>query len=323
MQQSFVPRNSNDNDDSESDDADSSSSHSVSEKDAMSTRMAGLSIRDPPMPSPTSKFNSRPQTATQLATHPAFSMTKSHPQNPITQVDHGTDFSHPSNLNHYHNNPYLGHPHSHPPFSAHMKQPAMANFPSQITQVDRGTDSSRPSNLNHHNNPYLGHPHPHPSFSAHMKQPAMPNFPSQITQHGMDSSRPSNSNTYNNSPYLDYPYSNPSFAPHMKQSAMPNFPSQSTSVHQHDIRGNDGSYRPPVPSSGFNPPQSSNRGPTIRYIDGDMTKYDTSTHQTNISSFNTERNVIKNSFNNNSSHFDYSSKKCLYLSSSCFLICIY
>ena len=123
------------------------------------------------------------QITTQLATHSAFSRTKSDPQNPITQVDRGTDSSRPSNLNNYNNNPYLVHPHSHSSFSPHMTQSAMANFPFQITQVDHGMHSSRPSNLNPYNNSpssYLEYgPYSNPSSSAYMKLPAMANFQSQ------------------------------------------------------------------------------------------------------------------------------------------------
>ena len=54
-------------------------------------------------------------------------------------------------------------------------------------------------------------------------------------------------------------------------------------------------------------PRSSNRGPTTRFIDGDMTEYDGSTHRTDISSFNREGNTVKNSFNNRSFKLDYSS----------------
>jgi len=69
--------------------------------------------------------------------------------------------------------------------------------------------------------------------------------------------------------------------------------SQSAAAHQDEIH-EDNDLHKPLPTS------NSSSGPIFRTIKGDLTRYDTSVHQTNISSFNTERNTIKKSFNNNS-----------------------
>jgi len=252
----------------------------------MNTRMADLSIRDHTMPSlPTSNSNSRPPMATHLPTNPAFSMTHSDSQKPITQVDRGMDSSRPSNLNPSNNNPYLGHSHFNPYFSQPHSNPSFGH----------------PQSFGHpHYNPSFGHPQSNPSFGHPQSNPPF----------GHPHSNPSFGHPHSN-PSFGHPHSNPPFDPHMKQPATANFPSQSTSVHQDDIRGNNSSYRSPPPetSSGSNPPRSSNRGPTVRYFDGDLTKYDTSTHRTNISSFNTEHNVVKDSFNDNSVQVDYYSSR--------------
>lgn len=100
---------------------------------------------------------------------------------------------------------------------------------------------------------------------------------------------------FNLSPY-DHISSNPSLSPRMKDCATDDFLAKSTTG---EIHGNKD-------------PKTPGRGPVFRTIYGDLTKHDTSVHQTNISSFNTENNTIKNSFNDNSSV--ESSVKC-----SCFL----
>ena len=57
----------------------------------------------------------------------------------------------------------------------------------------------------------------------------------------------------------------------------------------------------PASTSAFNSPRpSASAGPTYRKINGNLTRYDNSVHQTNISSFNTQDNKIKDSFNDNS-----------------------
>jgi len=71
---------------------------------------------------------------------------------------------------------------------------------------------------------------------------------------------------------------------------------------------------PPVSTSGNNSPPSSSGGPTFRTIHGNLMKHDKTVNRTNISSFNTERNAIKNSFNNNSLVESSGNHSCQYLS---------
>ena len=131
--------------------------------------------------------------------------------------------------------------------------------------------------------------------------------------HATGSSSPSHLSPDNNA--LHHAHSNPSLAPHMKEPAMVNYITQSNAVQQAGIHGNNDPNRPPpVSTSGNNSPPSSSGGPTFRTIHGNLMKHDKTVNRTNISSFNTERNAIKNSFNNNSLVESSGNHSCQYLS---------
>jgi len=137
------------------------------------------------------------------------------------------------------------------------------------------------------------------TFSRTKSDPQIAQSTTPQVDHAMSSSSPSHPSPNNNA--LHHAHSNPSLAPHMKNPTMVQFLSQPNTAHPGDVHGNnDPNKPPPVSTSGFNFPPSSNGGPIFRTIDGNLTKHDHSFNQTNLNSFNTENNTTQNSFNDNS-----------------------
>ncbi|KAF8816183.1 hypothetical protein BYT27DRAFT_6466950 [Phlegmacium glaucopus] len=140
-----------------------------------------------------------------------------------------------------------------------------------------------------------------PTFSTNKSDPQIALQPTTPeVNHPMGSTSSPHLSPYNGA--LQHSHSNPSMAPHMKESAMVQFLSQPTTAQPVDDNGsNVPNIPPPVSaSSGFNFPPSSSGGPIFRTINGNLTKYDDSFHQTNLNSFNTEHNTFTDSFNDNS-----------------------
>ncbi|KAF8816162.1 hypothetical protein BYT27DRAFT_6466291 [Phlegmacium glaucopus] len=141
---------------------------------------------------------------------------------------------------------------------------------------------------------YLSSP---PILSTNKSDPQIALQPAaHEANHPMGSPSSSHLSPSNNA--LHHSHSSPSMAPHMREPAMVQFLSQPTAAHPVDnnVPNNPSSES----TSGFNFPPSSSGGPIFRTIHGNMTKYDDTVHQTNLNSFNTEHNTIKDSFNDNS-----------------------
>ena len=78
--------------------------------------------------------------------------------------------------------------------------------------------------------------------------------------------------------------------PSSEENGVPNMPRNTDDDDEQDEE--------PMPSSTSKTPlSSSSSGPIIRTFKGNVIKRDNSVHETNISSFNAERNEINNSFN--------------------------
>lgn len=148
------------------------------------------------------------------------------------------------------------------------------------------------------------HPSPPPTFSRTKSDPQMALH--LTTPQPRGPSPPASLSPYAN-PYQQS-HSNPSLAPHMQEPAMVGYLTQPNAAHPADIHEDVPNGTFPASTSAFNFPPSSSGGPKFNSYYGDLTKHDTSVHQTNISSFNTEHNTIQNSCNDNSL-VDFSGKK--------------
>jgi len=134
------------------------------------------------------------------------------------------------------------------------------------------------------------HLFPPPTFSRNKSDPQI----ASIDPMGSSALTP-----YNNA--LHHSHSNPSMAPHLQEPAVANFLPQP--VPNQEFHGNDSQPSSTYP---FNLPTG---GPKFNTIYGDVTKHDDTVHNTNMNSFNTKNNTIKDSFNDNSFHSSVTQNK--------------